>query len=206
MRSLTLGILLLCVIYCADAQEFPSSFQKISKLSGGLVASIDAGAVFGIESSAIGDLDDDGVVDLAVGATNQGGFAVGAVYILFMKSDGTVKSTKMILNSEPASDGDSFGSSISGLGDIDGDGVEDIGVGAGYDSDGAGYEAGALWVLFMKKDGTVKGRQKISDLEGNFTEPLQSGWEFGSGSASIGDLDGDGNNEVAVGARYSGKD
>jgi gliding motility-associated-like protein len=196
-----LGLGLLFTITQSVGQVYPSSFRKISKLSGDLAVPVDPGAVFGIMSSAIGDLDDDGVMDLAVGATNQGGFAVGAVYILFMKNNGTVKSSKMILSSEPSSDADSFGSSISALGDLDDDGVEDIGVGAGYDNG----ETGALWILFMKKDGSVKARQKIDATDGGFTGSLQFGWEFGSGSSGIGDLDGDGNSEVAVGARYSGK-
>jgi gliding motility-associated-like protein len=154
-------------------------------------------------SATIGDLDDDGIIDLAVGATNFNGEAIGAVFILFMKTDGTVRSSVMIQSSEPAFEADSFGSSVCGLGDLDDDGIEDIGVGTQYDADG-GYRAGAFWVLFMRKNGTVRGRQKINTLHGNFSGDLNENDGFGSGSVAIGDLDNDGNLEVATGARTPG--
>ncbi len=185
------------------SQTYPSTFVKISRLAGGLSAPIDNGAAFGIEHAAIGDLDNDGVIDLAVGATNQGGSLVGAVFILFMNTNGTVNHYTQINNTEPAVEQDSFGSSICGLGDLDGDGVEDIGVGAGYDSDG-GFQAGAFWIIFLNSNGTVKARQKISTLQGNFTAPLVTRNVFGTGCATVGDLDHDGVVDIAVGARIPG--
>jgi hypothetical protein len=140
--------------------QFPTLFSKISKTQGGLKNQIHNGARFGISSSAIGDLNDDGVDDIAIGATNQGGFTYGSVFILFMKSDGTVANDVEIKTIE-SSDFDSFGSSVCGLGDLDGDNVEDIAVGASYDNDGA-YQAGAVWILLLNKNGTIKRSQKIN--------------------------------------------
>ena len=48
--------------------------------------------------------------------------------------------------------------------------------------------------------GTVKAYQKISDTQGNFTGVLQNLDVFGIDVASIGDLDGDGVTDIAVGA------
>jgi gliding motility-associated-like protein len=197
-------ICLISTVLCHGQQPYPDKFSKITNGVMGLPAgTINPGASFGIESAAIGDLNDDGVVDLAVGATNEDGSLVGALFILFMNSDGTVKSTSKLTCSEPADERDSFGSSVAALGDLDDDGVEDIGVGAGYDGDN-GYHAGAYWILFMNKDGTTKARQKISALSGNFTAGIISNNVFGTGSTGIGDLDGDGNIEIAVGARSPG--
>ena len=68
----------------------------------------------------------DGVDDLAVGAV-EGADPDGKVHIMFMKSDGSVKSTVEINNSTEngptLSDDDEFGASIAGIGDLDGDGV-----------------------------------------------------------------------------------
>ena len=85
--------------------------------------------------------------------------------------------------------GNGFGISLSGIGDLDGDGVQDIVVGARLDDDGGGNR-GAVWVLFLKIDGTVKNHQKISDTEGGFTGTLDNSDNFGYSVSGIGDLDG----------------
>ncbi|HZY80014.1 MAG TPA: FG-GAP-like repeat-containing protein, partial [Cyclobacteriaceae bacterium] len=187
----------------SGGQTYPDHFTRISATNG-VAVSLSVSAQFGIASAPIGDLDDDGVDDIGVGATNQDGNLVGAVIILYMNADGTVKSSVKVSSTDSPFDEDSFGSAICGLGDLDKDGVEDIGVGAGYDSDGQ-FHAGAFWILFMNKNGTVKSRQKISSTAGNFSAPLSSNYVFGTGAATIGDLDNDGNLEIAVGARGPGQ-
>ena len=84
------------------------------------------------------------------------------------------------------------------LGDLDGDGTPDLAVGARRDDDG-GTNRGAVWILFMKSDGTVKAHQKISDTQGGFTGVLDDSDNFGMAVAGMGDLDGDGTPELAVG-------
>ncbi len=54
---------------------------------------------------------------------------------------------------------DFFGSSVASLGDLDGDGVGDLAVGAVLDNDG-GFDRGAVWILFL--DGIC-----LWDLDGN---------------------------------------
>ena len=68
-------------------------------------------------------------------------------------------------------DDDEFGFSMGALGDLDGDGVTDLAVGAPWDDDG-GTDRGAVWILFLNADGTVKAQQKISDTAGGFTGAL----------------------------------
>ncbi|MCH7638545.1 MAG: FG-GAP repeat protein, partial [Bacteroidetes bacterium] len=96
-------------------------------------------------------------------------------------------------------DFDFLGSSVAGVGDLDGDGIQDIAVGASNDDDG-GDARGAVWVLFLNTDGTVKSHQKISDTEGGFTGTLDDLDLFGIWVAGVGDLDGDGILDIAVGA------
>ena len=93
--------------------------------------------------------------------------------------------------------GDRFGRDHDKIGDVNGDGVIDIVVGARSDDDG-GIDAGAVYILFMNNDGTVQGTQKISMLEGGFTEILNAGNFFGYGVAGIGDYDADGVPDIAV--------
>ena len=59
---------------------------------------------------------------------------------------------------------DEFGHSLTSLGDLDGDGVTDIGVGTPFDDDG-GDNRGAIYIIFLNSDATVKTFQKISDTQ-----------------------------------------
>ena len=161
---------------------------------------------FGRALANLGDLDSDGVSDLAVGAflDNDGGTGRGAVWILFMNTDGTVKSEQKISDTAGGfngilDNGDNFGESVASLGDLDNDGVSDLAVGAILDDDG-GIDRGAVWILFMNTDGTVKSEQKISDTAGGFNGILDNSDTFGASVAGMGDLDGDGVTDLAVGA------
>jgi len=183
------------------------SHQKISDTEGAFTGILDNDDRFGRAVASLGDLDGDGVGDLAVGAflDDDGGTNRGAVWVLFLNDNGTVKSHRKISDTEGGftgilDNGDLFGASVASLGDLDGDGVGDLAVGAIFDDDG-GDDHGAAWVLFLNTDGTVKSHQKISDTEGGFTGVLDYDDWFGNSAASLGDLDGDGAGDLAVGAR-----
>lgn len=95
--------------------------------------------------------------------------------------------------------GDRFGRDHDRAGDINGDGIVDLVIGARSDDDGA-TDAGAAYILFMNADGSVESSQKISMLHGNFSDVLIAGSFFGYGVAGIGDYDGDNIPDIAVSA------
>ena len=115
---------------------------------------------FGWSVANIGDLDGDGVTDIVAGATHDQGEGNnrGAVHIMFMKSDGSVKSTVEINdsteNGPTLANNDRFGASVENIGDFDGNGVNDLAVGASYDNIG-GKNLGAVHILFVASDGFV---------------------------------------------------
>ena len=145
------------------------------------------------------------MTDLAVGALRDdtNGSDRGAVHILFMNTDGSVKSSTKIAdntNGGPTlADGDRFGKSVTSLGDLDGDDVIDLAVGA-YGDDTNGTSRGAVHILFMNTDGTVKSSTKIADNT-NGGPTLANFDSFGWSVTSLGDLNGDGVTDLAVGAR-----
>ena len=87
------------------------------------------------------------------------------------------------------------------LGDFDGDGVEDLIVGAPYEEDRINDVYGAIYLFFMNSDGTVKDFQKIANGSGGL--PIRTtviDGKFGFSVQNMGDLDGNGVVDIAVGA------
>ncbi len=75
--ALTVALLLTAAQPAAAQPGWVLSHQKISDTEGGFTGILDNGDVFGISAASLGDLDGDGVSDLAVGAggDNDGGGA-----------------------------------------------------------------------------------------------------------------------------------
>ncbi len=55
----------------------------------------------------------------------------------------------------------------------------------------SGDNRGAVYILFLNRDGTIKGEQKISDTQGGLTATLNANDHFGVSAAGIGDVDGE---------------
>ena len=190
-----------------DGQGKVAWRAKISDTQGHFAGALDDNDRFGHSVAALGDVDGDAVADFAVGAPfdDDGGSDRGAVWILFLDAGGRVKARRKISDLKGAFAGtlvnsDWFGTSLAPLGDLDGNGVTDLAVGAVNDHDGGTGNRGAVWILFLNANGAVKSHQKISVTSGGFTGQVDQADDFGRGLAAIGDLDGDGRTELAVGA------
>jgi hypothetical protein len=183
------------------------SEYKISDTSGGFAGGLTSPSHFGADVTAIGDLNGDGRVELAVGApfTNGGDLAEGAVWVLFLDEGGAVESELQIGEGQGGfgdtlAQNDFFGDALASPGDIDGDGIPDLLVGSPGDDDGA-VDAGSIRLLFLNTNGTVRSQQKISATAGGLTLTPAAADNFGAALAWLGDLDGDGAQEIAVGAQ-----
>ncbi|MEW6071829.1 MAG: integrin alpha [Planctomycetota bacterium] len=191
-----------------DSTGYVKAKAKISDLHGAFGGDLDDEDRFGSALGTLGDLDRDGVVDLAVGAPgdDDGGTDRGAVWVLFLSGDGTVKDEQKISAAYGGfggalADYDQFGTAVTQIADHDGDTVTDVVVGAPADGDG-GPLHGAIWVLFLDVDGTVRYEQKISETAGGFEGPLGDLGRFGSSLAFLDDHDRDGVGDIACGARF----
>ncbi len=180
--------------------------QKLSSGNGGLGTNLDDDDRFGSALAGIGDLDGDAVFDLVAGmpGSDDGGPERGEIRVGFLDTSGTLLQTQRIADAGGGfngglNDSDLFGSAVADIGDVNGDGVSDLVVGAPND-DEAGADAGAVWILMMQTDGRVAGQQKITEGAGGFDGNLSAGDQFGASVAGIGDLDNDGIPDIVVGS------
>jgi len=148
------------------------------------------GDQFGAALAALGDVDGDGFADFAVGApkNDEAGEDAGAVYVYHGGPRGPLSEPRTrLLGPGP---GSQFGTTLAGIGDLDGDGHADLLVGA-FAAGGA--EEGAVFLYRGAAAGL--GPRPALTLHGR-----HPGAHLGRGLAGGGDLDGDGRPDLAVGA------
>jgi hypothetical protein len=136
---------------------------------------------FGEAVAGLGDLDADGVSELLVGAP----FSAPSGKV-FVYSAGK----SMVLFSLPGQATDfQFGEVVANAGDVDGDGMCDLLIGAPDASVNGMSEAGRVWVY------SGRSGDALFNMGGS-----QVGDRLGEGVDGVGDVDGDGRDEVIVGA------
>ncbi len=160
--------------------------------------------------SSAGDVNGDGIDDLIVGATygDNGGNNAGDAYVIYGRTGAT--RTNIDLTSLAASDGfiiqgdtddDRVGLSVSGAGDVNGDGVDDLIVGANY-GDNGGTNAGEAYVIFGQS-GATRTNIDLTSLAASDGFTIQgdtAGDRAGYSVSSAGDVNGDGIDDLIVGA------
>lgn len=164
---------------------------------------------FGAALCGLGDLDGDGIPDLAIGEPAPGFLPSGGrIWIHVLNAAGEASPLTSIGPGQGGflgalDNGDLFGSSLARVGDLDGNGTQDVAVGAPGDDDGAAGNTGALWILFLEVDGTVLLEQKVSNLNGNLGVVLTGGQDFATSLGRLGDFDLDGVGDLIVGTPVS---
>lgn len=148
-------------------------------------------AYFGRSLSGAGDVNGDGFSDIIVGsyAYANGQTDEGAAYIFYGSASGiNLTGTKIESNLVTAE----FGKSVAGAGDINGDGLSDVIVGAPGYSNGQQQE-GAVFVFMGSQSG-------LSTTAAHVLESNQEISYYGESVASAGDVNGDGYSDILVGA------
>ena len=158
----------------------------------------DPGAQFGDAAALLGDIDGDGLAELAtmVARDDSLGYRVGRPWVLTSAEEPVI--TMLDWQGSPA--GIEFGRGADVVGDVTGDGFPDLVVGAPQaDWVGRGIDIGAAYLY----EGTAEGGFASSPglvLGEHVRDPGNA--RFGEAVSAVGDFDGDGLPDFAVLARY----
>ena len=158
-----------------------------------------AGATFGHSVASAGDVNGDGYDDVLVGAPqySDGLPAAGAAFLFYGSPAGLNPTPGWTFVADQA--GVRLGTSVAGVGDLNGDGFADVVVGAPLYDDGLLENAGAVWVFLGSPAGLDPTPHQI--LTGDVP-----GSQFGYSVAPLGDVSDDTFADIIVGAPYLSDD
>jgi hypothetical protein len=160
----------------------------------------------GASVAGAGDVDDDGFADLAIGAYGvdvAAGASAGAAYLVFGRPAASPVSLATLgpadgFVASGAAANDFTGNALSRAGDVNGDGLPDVVIGAYRSAAAAGDNAGNAYVLFGKRDAQPVALGALG-AAGFGISGIGAGEFAASSVAGAGDVNGDGLDDVIVG-------
>ena len=187
----------------------PVELADVAAGTGGFA--IDGEKMFDQAGAAVGgagDFNGDGLADVVIGAplADPSGDDSGRSYVVFGKPDGAVVKLAQVTKGDGgfALDGqqsrDYSGFCVEGAGDVNGDGLDDVLIGA-YGANPSGDASGRSYLVFGKTDAQSIDLISLANGDGGFTLDGENGEDYsGFAVAGAGDVDGDGFADVMTGA------
>ncbi len=155
--------------------------------------------------AGVGDVNGDGFDDFVLGSSwnNEKGHQAGQVYLIFGKPSGWSMDTDLSnvdasFISEAAYNW--FGNSLAGAGDVNGDGFDDILIGAEWNDEG-GRLAGQAYLVFGKASGWAMDTD-ISNADASFNGENAEDWAGSSVAGGV-DVNGDGYDDIIINAQVN---
>ena len=215
------------------ATPFPPEFNLASLLpanggdgsAGFMLSGADAFESSGFSVSAAGDINADGIDDLIVGAPGAAPDAAGASYVLFGRNT-PFPAEFNLASLRPANGGDGSagfvlsginafdvsGFSVAAAGDINGDGIDDLTIGARYADPNGATSAGQGYLVFgsaapFPAEFTLASLIPANGGDGTLGvvfNGIDAEDYCGHAVSGAGDINGDGIDDLIIGAFYAG--
>ncbi|MBD2245217.1 FG-GAP repeat protein [Nostoc sp. FACHB-888] len=171
------------------------NLSSLNGSNGFVINGIDEGDSSGSSVSSAGDINRDGFDDLIIGG--------GGSYVVFGSNSGF--SAQLNLSSLNGSNGfviNVSGSSVSGAGDINGDGFDDLIIGAPSANPNGNDRAGESYVVFGSSSsfGASFNLSSLNGSDGFAINGIDEGDSSGSSVSGAGDINGDGFDDLIIGA------
>ena len=154
---------------------------------------------FGWQVAPAGDVNGDGVTDLVVGDPSNSSVAqfAGRAYLFLGPLTENIDTSKAVASISAEAFGDNLGFSVASAGEVNGDGIGDIIVGA-RSNDTNGIQSGRVYLFYGPVSGSLSATSADAIIFGaDFNE-------VGRAVAPAGDLNGDGFGDIILGTDIAG--
>ena len=162
------------------------------------------GATCGYSVAGIGDVNNDELDDFAIGSPGE-----NTVYVMYGRSnmnwgpDYNLKNADLTIKAENVLKDEEVGWKVSGVGDVNGDGIDDFLISAiDYDKNPNPYGRGKVYLIFGRDGGFDATELSLKNADASYigeNKMDQAGWDIGG----RGDINGDGFNDFFIGAWYN---
>ncbi len=192
-KGVSLGLVLSLIVSSAVVMASTAAADTVYQPAVGYVDGNETMQNLG-RSVALMDLNLDGVSDLVVGApyTTANSLSESGSVTVYLSDAGVAMSRELVINATHS--GELFGWAVANVGDVSGDGSDDLAIGVPW-ADPAGLDdAGNITLMYSWAgfDGTAN-----ATITG-----LNAGEELGFSIASAGDVNSDGMDDIVAGAPY----